>query len=144
MPSVGTQSTKPGLGKPWGLTLISGVFVVAGIFVIVVVGDVGAGLMGVVFFGGCGLVGLVQLISLYRGGSGEPTGPAGLVAMAAASFALGVGSLVMLLVAVTDPESFDSWRSPLLAAVVGGVGTVFFGGGSGIIAVRAISLVGRR
>lgn len=127
------------------LTLLSGVFVLAGLFVITVVGDIGAGLTAIVFFGACGLVGLVQLISLYRGGTGEPTGPAGMLAMAAASFALGVGCLLMFLLAATGASSItQSWRSPLVAAAAGAVGTIFFGGGSGLLAVRAIDIARRR
>ncbi len=126
------------------LTILSGGFVLAGLFVMVVVGDVGAGLASTVFFGACLVVGIAQLVSLGRGGTGQPSSPAGLLAMAVGSFLLGVGCLVMALVAVLSPESMASWRSPLLAVAIGGVGAVFFGGGSGLLAVRAISLAVRR
>lgn len=131
-------------GKAWLLTLLSAGFVLLGCFVMVVVGDLGAGLGSVVFFGACFVVGVIQLVSLSRGGTGEPTGPAGLLAMAAASFLLGLGCLIMGLVAILSPESMASWRSPLLAVVVGAVGTVFFGGGSGLLVVKALSLMIRR
>ena len=131
-------------GKAWLLVILSSGFVLMGIFVMVVVGDVGAGLGATVFFGACLVVGIVQLVSLSRGGTGQPTSPAGVLAMAVGSFLLGVGCLVMALLAVLSPESMASWRSPLLAVVIGAVGTVFFGGGSGLLAVRAISLMVRR
>lgn len=131
-------------GKAWLLTISSAGFVLAGIFVMTVVGDLGAGLGATVFFGACLIVGIVQLVSLSRGGTGEPSGPAGLLAMAVGSFLLGVGCLVMALVAVLSPESMPSWRSPLLAVVVGTVGAVFFGGGSGLLTVKALALALRR
>ena len=131
-------------GKAWLLVILSSGFVLMGIFVMVVVGDVGAGLGATVFFGACLVVGIVQLVSLSRGGTGEPTSPAGVLAMAVASFVLGVACLVMAALAVISPESVPSWRSPLLALVIGTIGAVFFGGGSGLLAVRAISLMVRR
>lgn len=131
-------------GEAWGLTLVSGLFVLAGIFIIVVVGDVAIGAVSIVFFGAGLIVGLMQLVSLARGGSGEPTGPVGLLLMAVASFLLGVACLALLLLAIVDWGSIASpGRSPLVAALAGAVGTVFFGGGSGLLAVRALFLLRR-
>lgn len=133
------------LPRAVALTVISGLFVLAGIFVMTVVGDAGTGLVAVVFFGACLLVGLVQIGSLSRGGDGEVTGPFGLLVMALASFVMGVGCLILLLLAVTDPGTIASpARSPLVAAIIGAIGTVFFGGGSGLIAVKAIVAARRR
>ncbi len=132
-------------GEAWALTLISMLFVLAGVFLIVVTGETGTGLVAIVFFGACLVVGLVQLASHGRGGGGRPTGPVALLVMALASFALGVACLLMLGLALVEPESIASpSRSPVVAVVVGAVGTVFFGGGSGVIAVSAIYAARRR
>lgn len=135
----------PSRGEAWALTIISGLFVLAGIFVIGVVGEPAVGLLSIVFFGATLVVGLLQLVSLHRGGTGEPAGPVGLLVMAAASFLLGVACLMLALVAIITPESLSSpGRSPLVGAVAGAVGTIFFGGGSGLLVVRAVVVARRR
>lgn len=131
-------------GKAWTLVVLSAGFVLLGCFVMVVVGDMGAGLGATIFFGAGLVVGIVQLVSLNRGGTGQPSGPAGLLAMAAASFVLAVSCLVLGLLPFVSPDSLASWRSPLLGVVMGAVGTVFFGGGSGLLAVKAVGLMLRR
>lgn len=131
-------------GEAWGLTVVSGLFVLAGLFLIIVVGEIAIGAVGIVFFGAGLIVGPMQLVSLARGGSGEPTGPVGLLLMAGASFLLGLACLMLLLFAIVDWDSVSSpGRSPLLAALAGAVGTVFFGGGSGLLAVRALFMLRR-
>lgn len=125
--------------EAWGLTLVSGLFVIAGIFLITVVGAVAIGAVSILFFGAGIIVGSTHLVGTKRGGHGQPTGPLGLLVMAAASFLLGVACLLLALFAVLDWQEVSSpGRSPLVAALAGVAGTVFFGGGSGILVVRAI------
>lgn len=125
--------------EAWGLTLISGLFVIAGLFLVTVVGAVAIGAVSILFFGAGLIVGTSHLVSTRRGGLGRPTGPLGLLVVAAASFLLGVACLLFALFAVLDWQAVSSpGRSPVVAALAGVAGTVFFGGGSGILVVRAV------
>lgn len=131
-------------GEAWALTAVSALFVLAGAFVITVVGEPAIGAVTILFFGATLVVGVLHLIGTLRGGTGEPAGPLALLVMAAASFLLGVACLLLLLGALLDWESVSSpGRSPLVAAVAGAAGTLLFGGGSGLLVVRAI-IAGRR
>lgn len=124
------------------LTFISGLFVIAGPFV-VASGDTLMGVTAVFFFGGCMLVGIVQ----WRGGlahrdgtAGDDRGPSML--MPAAALLMGVGCLAIFILALLSWETFatDSRlpREVLLAA--GGVGTILFGGGSVLLFFRAVTV----
>lgn len=126
--------------EAWGLTGISALFVLTGILLLAVEGVSAIAVVAIVFFGACLLVGVVQLVGLHRGGSGEPTGPLALLVMATASFLFAIACLLLLLFAVLDWEGLNTspGRSRALAALAGGVGTVFFGGESGVLVVRAV------
>lgn len=120
-------------GSGVALVIGSTLFVIAGAALWFMTGQL-IGLTSLLFFGACLLTGILSLIDL------TPRTRALATAGAAILMGAGCGALAVL----GAVGGFDTtWRSSSFAAVIGGIGLIFFGGGGVVLLIRALRGDGR-
>ncbi|WP_420113278.1 hypothetical protein [Pseudactinotalea sp.] len=98
------------------MTVLSAIFVVAGL-VVIGFGEIAIGGLAALFFGGCTLIGFMQLAG--------PHTQAGQRLLLAGSLLMGAGSLALLLLVLDGMDTGHRARGTMIVASA--IGTVLFG-----------------